>query len=90
MRLRELYNKYHSQGFEIYQVSLDEDYHFWAQRSELLPWVCVFCEEGLQSDMVTLYRVDRVPTYFLIDRNCDLQARQEDIPNLGKAIEALL
>ncbi len=40
--------------------------------------------------MVTLYRVDRVPTYFLIDRNCDLQARQEDIPNLGKAIEALL
>jgi glutathione peroxidase-family protein len=90
MRLRELYNKYHSQGFEIYQVSLDEDYHFWAQRSELLPWVCVFCEEGLQSDMVTLYRVDRVPTYFLIDRNCDLQARQEDIPNLRKAIEALL
>ena len=75
---------------EIYQVSLDEDYHFWAQRSELLPWVCVFCEEGLQSDMVTLYRVDRVPTYFLIDRNCDLQARQEDIPNLRKAIEALL
>ena len=27
--LRELYNKYHAQGFEIYQVSIDPDEHFW-------------------------------------------------------------
>lgn len=90
MQLREIYNKYHDRGFEIYQVSLDKDYHFWAQRSELLPWVCVYCEEGLESDMVTLYQVQHIPTYFLIDRNCDLQARQENITNLSKSIEALL
>ena len=88
--LREIYDKYHDRGFEIYQVSLDPSQHLWKQRSEALPWVSVYCEEGLESDMLTLYNVTHLPTYFLIDRNCDLQARWEDIPDLEQAIEALL
>lgn len=88
--LRELYGKYHDRGFEIYQVGLDASEHLWKQRSEALPWVNVYCEEGLDSDMLTLYNVQSLPCYFLIDRNCDLQARQEDIPDLEKAIETLL
>ena len=90
MQLRELYNKYHDRGFQIYQVSVDPDRHFWAQRCESLPWVSVYCEEGVQSDMLTLYQVDKVPYYFLIDRNCDLQARQENVSDIEKAIEKLL
>ena len=88
--LRELYNKYHDKGFNIYQVGLDANEHLWKQRSEALPWVSVYCEEGLESDMLLLYNVQHLPYYFLIDRNCDLQARQEDIPDLEKAIEMLL
>ena len=88
--LREIYDKYNDRGFEIYQVSLDPSQHLWKQRSEALPWVSVYCEEGLESDMLTLYNVTHLPSYFLIDRNCDLQARWEDIPDLEKAIEALL
>jgi hypothetical protein len=88
--LRELYGKYHDRGLEIYQVSLDPDLHFWKQRCEALPWVSVWCEEGLESDMLRLYDVGLLPCYFLIDRNCDLQARQEDILNLEEAIEKLL
>ena len=88
--LRELYEKYHGQGFEIYQVSLDPSLHLWKQRCEALPWVSVYCEEGLESDMLRLYNVQQLPCFFLIDRNCDLQARQEDIPDLEKAIEKLL
>lgn len=88
--LRELYDKYHDRGFEIYQVGLDANQHFWKQRSEALPWVSVYCEEGLENDMLELYAVEHLPYYFLIDRNCDLQARQEDIPDLEKAIEMLL
>ena len=88
--LRELYGKFHDRGFEIYQVSLDANEHLWKQRSEALPWVSVYCEEGLESDMLTLYDVQHLPYYFLIDRNCDLQARQENIPDLEKAIELLL
>ena len=70
--LRELYSRYHDQGFEIYQVGLDASEHLWKQRSEALPWVSVYCEEGLESDMLTLYNVQGLPSYFLIDRNCDL------------------
>ena len=88
--LRELYNKYHDQGLEIYQVSLDPSEHLWKQRCEALPWVSVYCEEGLESDMLRLYNVQQLPYYFLIDRNCDLQARQENIPNLEEAIKKLL
>ena len=88
--LRELYGKYHERGLEIYQVSLDGNEHLWKQRSEALPWVSVYCEEGLESDMLKLYNVQQLPCLFLIDRNCDLQARQEDITSLEKAIEELL
>ena len=88
--LREIYGKYHDRGFEIYQVSVDANQHLWKQRCEALPWVSVFCEEGLESDMLELYNVQSLPCYFLIDRNCDLQARGEDIPNLEEAIETLL
>ena len=88
--LRELYNKYHEQGFEIYQVGLDPSQHLWKQRCEALPWVSVYCEEGLESDMLRLYSVEQLPYFFLIDRNCDLQARQENIPDLEEAIKELL
>ena len=88
--LRELYNKYHDRGLEIYQVSLDANEHLWKQRCEALPWVSVYCEEGLESDMLRLYNVGHLPCFFLIDRNCDLQARQEDIADLETTIEALL
>ena len=88
--LRELYDKYHDRGLEIYQVSFDESVHLWKQRCEALPWVSVYCEEGLESDMLQLYDIRHLPCYFLIDRNCDLQARQEDIPDLEQAIEELI
>ena len=37
MMLRELYNKYHAAGFEIYQVSVDPDEHFWKTSTAALP-----------------------------------------------------
>ena len=88
--LRELYAKYHEKGFEIYQVSLDASEHLWKQRCEALPWVSVYMEDGLESDMLQLYDVQHLPCFFLIDRNCDLQARQENIADLEEAIEGLL
>ena len=29
LQLREIYNKYHAQGLEVFQVSIDPDEHFW-------------------------------------------------------------
>ena len=87
IELRELYAKYHSRGLEIYQVSLDLDEHYWKTMCDQLPWVCVHCPEGFANDMVQLYGVTAIPSYFLIGRGSELKARGEDIPNIQKAIE---
>ena len=87
LELRELYDRYHSQGLEIYQVSLDPDEHFWKTRCEKLPWVCVFCAEGIDNDMVQLYGIQTLPSFFLIGRGSEMKARGETIPDLKKAIE---
>ncbi|MCM1108761.1 MAG: AhpC/TSA family protein [Clostridium sp.] len=90
LELRELHNRYSDRGLVIYQVSFDPDAHFWKTSCEHLPWVCVHDEDGLNSTYTRLYHLDKLPTYFLIDRNNDIQARDTDIPDLKKAIEELL
>lgn len=88
--LRELYAKYHSRGLEIMQVSLDADEHYWKTMCEKLPWVCVFCAEGIANDIVQLYGVNSLPAFFIVGRGSELKARGEQIPDLTKAIEAEL
>ncbi len=90
LEMRKLYNEFHAQGLEIYQVSVDPDYHIWTQLSENLPWISVYCSEGLMHDILQLYQVQQLPCYFLIDRQCDLYGRMENIPNLRTAIRSLL
>ena len=90
MALRDLYNKYHSRGLEIYQVSVDADEHYWKVMSEQLPWVCVYCADGLNADILNLYMVQSLPAYYLIARGSEMEARGENIPDLEAAIRALL
>lgn len=89
MLMRQLYNKYAAQGFEIYQISIDPDEHYWKTACEHLPWTCVYESEGEASRYIGSYLVRRLPTYFLIDRNGDLVARDEQIPDLEAAVEQL-
>ena len=89
LMLRELYNKYHAQGLEIYQVSLDEDEHFWKQQTAALPWICVRDEES-QAHTLSLYNVQAVPDYFLIDRGNNLVSRGDDVKDIEQAIKKLL
>ena len=90
LALRELYNKYHSQGLEIYQVSLDSDEHFWKQQTEVLPWVNVRDADGVNSQRLILYNIQAVPDYFLIDRGNNLIKRAAQIKDLEAEIKKLL
>ena len=75
MRLmRTLYEKYHAQGFEIYQVSLDEDIHFWKFSCEKLPWVCVHETDG---SATRIYNVTNLPTFFLVNRENEIVVRSD-------------
>ncbi len=90
LMLRELYNKYAAQGLEIYQVSLDADEHFWKTSADNLPWICVRDGNGIYSSNASIYNVKQVPTFFLINRNSEMVAREEDINDLDSSIKALL
>ena len=90
MKMRDLYNKYHAQGLEIYQVSLDSDEHFWKESVAALPWICVHDNNGLDSQYASQYNVQTIPTFFLIDRDNVLQKRDSQIKNLDTEIKTLL
>ncbi len=90
MALRTIYNRYHAQGLEIYQVSLDSDEHFWKTMCRQLPWVCVWDKNGTDNDIVSIYSLQQIPTWFLIDKNCDLVGRQEFLGELEEEIQKLL
>lgn len=90
IQLRELYNKYHAQGLEIYQVSLDSDEHFWKQQTAALPWISVRDEDGAGSQRLTLYNIQAVPDFFIIDRGNNLVKRAAQIADLEAEIKKLL
>ena len=90
LMMRELYNKYHSQGLEIYQVSLDSDEHFWKQQTAALPWVSVRDADGIRSSRLMIYNVQAVPDYFIIDRGNNLVKRAAQMNDLEAEIKALL
>ena len=88
--MRELYDKYAAQGLEIYQVSLDENEHFWKTAVENIPWVCVRSTEAPYSRDANLYGVRELPTYFLINRAGELVMRDTMVKDLEKELERLL
>lgn len=90
MMMRDIYNKYHDRGFEIYQVSFDPEEHFWKTKTAALPWVSVWDENGTRSAVLAQYNVQTLPTFFLIDRNNTLQKRDAQIKDLDAEIQALL
>ncbi len=87
LELRELYNKYHAQGLEIYQVSVDSDEHFWKQQTERLPWISVFDPDA---SSLPSYNVQEVPEFFTIDRQGQLQKRSSQMDDVDEEIRRLL
>ena len=57
--LKPIYEKYHSKGFDIYQVSLDTDKVHWATTimGQELPWTNVCDTRGAASPYVSLYNL---------------------------------
>jgi peroxiredoxin len=88
--LRELYKKYADEGFEIYQVSLDSNEHFWKTAADNIPWVCVRDNEAPYSQAANLYGVRELPTYFLINRANELVKRDVDVKDLETELQQLL
>ena len=84
-----IYEKYHSRGFEIYQVCVDEK-PVWANivRNQNLPWICVNDGLGIASPAVAAYNLNSIPTMFIIGRDSDILAKdQYDPAEIEKIIQ---
>lgn len=64
------YNKFHDRGFEIFQVSLDQDRETWLKAIEddkLGKWLHVSDLKYWESEVVPLYKIEGIPANFLLD-----------------------
>jgi len=91
-KLREIYDKYHEHGFEIYGISLDrtreqwlkgiaEDDVIWPQVSDLRMW---------NSPVVSLYNVEGIPYSLLIDPEGIIIKKNPSLESLRDTLSVLL
>ncbi len=85
-----LYNKYKSQGFDVYSVSLDRTKQQWvdAIAKDKLIWPNHVSDlKGWQSEGAKQYKVTSIPSTFLIDRNGKIIAVNPRGQQLEKALK---
>ena len=88
MQLRELYNKYHDRGLEIYMVSLDDTEGHQVILVHNLPWINVYDDTGISQAYTA--PAQTVPIIYLIDRGNNIVKNPSQIKNLEQEIERLL
>lgn len=90
MRLNELYDRYKGRGFEIYQISLDSDMHFWKNTTSNIPWVCVRDPQSTHSSIAAIYNVRQLPALFLLNNKGVMVKRIESIDTIENDIKAAI
>ncbi|MDR0799843.1 MAG: AhpC/TSA family protein [Dysgonamonadaceae bacterium] len=88
--LNELYAAYHAKGFEIYQISVDPEEHFWKNACANLPWICVWDQQSIYSELLKRYNVSEIPTSFIRDRSGEIVKRIESDDQLKKEIAKIM
>lgn len=85
--LKDLYNKYHSQGLEIFQVGFDESEFDWRMAAEKMPWVTVY--NGVNQANLINYNVGGLPAIFIF-KNGELVDRVKSMDALRNSVERYL
>ena len=90
--LKEIYERFKSKGFCVYQVSADTSKVAWitAVQEQRLPWISVCDFMGEFSPMLRAYNVRKLPTNYLIDREGRIIAKDIYSNALAARLEAIL
>lgn len=90
--LKELYDKYHDRGFEVYQVAIETSKPVWINtvQEQRLPWISVCDLRGESSLALTLYNIRKLPANYLIDRKGDIVAKDLYGTSLEEQLDKLL
>ena len=88
--LVELYKKYKSKGFEIYQVSVDDNRYEWldAIDKDKLTWTNVGDMKG-SNQAISNYNVTNIPLNYLLDKDGVIIARDLKGPNLDRLLSEI-
>jgi peroxiredoxin len=87
--LKKLYNKYQSQGLEIFSISNDYTTTDWKRgiKADKINWLQVFDEGGKISNA---WRIGYLPFTFVLDKTGKIVAADVEARNLEKEIKKLL
>jgi thiol-disulfide isomerase/thioredoxin len=87
-----LYNKYKDRGFEVFGISIDSKKNDWikAIRQDKIKYTQVNDNGGWRGGVVEIYRIDQIPTSFLLDKNGVVVAIDAEGKNLDKLVQSLL
>lgn len=80
----------HKAAVEVYQVSFDSDAHRWRNTAVNLPWICVLDNKSVQSDLISKFNIQGLPTTFLIGRDGKIAKRVLPNEDLGTAVSKLM
>lgn len=72
--LKQMYSLYHNRGFEIYQVSLDNDEALWRRsvRFDELPWISVREDDPSRPVTASLFNISSVPSNYLFNMDGEI------------------
>ncbi|MCL3779799.1 AhpC/TSA family protein [Prolixibacteraceae bacterium JC049] len=81
------YKKYKRKGFEIYQVSVDEDKRIWKEaiQKDKLTWTNVGDMKG-SNDAIIKYNIRKLPMNYLLDKEGKIIARDLKGPAVGQVL----
>lgn len=88
--LVEAYRKYRNKGFEIYQVSIDDDRLDWVEaiQKDRLTWTNVGDMEGSNKALM-LYNIQNIPYNYLINEEGEIIAQNLSGINLDRTLSQL-
>jgi thiol-disulfide isomerase/thioredoxin len=86
------YRKYHSKGFTVLGVSLDNKKENWleAVRKDGLPWTQVSDLQGWKNAVAVLYGIQGIPMNYLVDKNGKIIAKELRGEDLDKTLATSL
>lgn len=87
--LKPLYEQYHAKGFDIYQVSFDQDKALWATavKGQQLPWTNVCDSRGAY---MSVYNINSLPAAYVIADGELVDGKIVDEASFRKLLDELL
>lgn len=72
--MKNIYNKFHSKGVEIYQVCLDRSYLPWKSLTKQygINWQCVWDADALESRVARQWNVQNIPANYIINPKSEI------------------